>query len=169
MGGRKGAAMNITSKSGSTLDPRPTGKAPAEPKLSMRAALEARNHLETTLEILRTGPEGLVEAEATRRFAKDGPNEVAHDKPPHWTLQLLAAFKNPFILVLVALALIQYVSDPEDLKPVIIVAVMVGLSVGLRFWQEFRSARAAERLKSMVRTTATVLRRSRYGAKPERA
>jgi Mg2+-importing ATPase len=144
------------------------GSASIETKLSMRAALEARNHLETTLESLRTSPEGLINAEASRRLAKDGPNEVAHDKPPHWALQLLSSFKNPFILVLIALALIQYVGDPEELKPVIIVAVMVSLSVGLRFWQELRSGRAAERLKSMVRTTATVLRRSRYGAKPER-
>lgn len=147
---------------------KPTPSSATETKLSTRAALEARNHLETTLETLRTGPDGLVEGEAARRLAKDGPNEVAHDKPPHWLVQFLGAFKNPFILVLVALALIQYVSAPEDLKPVVIVIVMVGLSVTLRSWQEYRSGRAAERLKSLVRTTATVLRRPRYGAAAQR-
>src|SRR6516165_9431940 len=37
---------------------------------------------------------------------------------------------------------------------------MVALSVLLRFWQEFRSGLAAQRLKDMVPTTATVLRRA---------
>ena len=36
---------------------------------------------------------------------------------------------------------------------------MVSLSGLLRFWQEFRTNKAAQALKSMVRTTATVLRR----------
>jgi Mg2+-importing ATPase len=35
---------------------------------------------------------------------------------------------------------------------------MIVVSGILRFWQEFRSVRAAERLKAMVRTTATVSR-----------
>jgi hypothetical protein len=38
---------------------------------------------------------------------------------------------------------------------------MVSLSGLLRFWQEFRTNKAAQALKSMVRTTATVLRRGR--------
>ncbi|SUB30178.1 cation-transporting ATPase [Yersinia pseudotuberculosis] len=43
---------------------------------------------------------------------------------------------------------------------------MVLISGLLRFWQEYRTNKAAEALKSMVRTTATVLRRGHYGAKP---
>ncbi len=39
---------------------------------------------------------------------------------------------------------------------------MVTVSGLLRFWQEYRSSKAAEALKAMVRTTATVLRRSSY-------
>ncbi|WP_162873536.1 P-type ATPase, partial [Klebsiella pneumoniae] len=42
----------------------------------------------------------------------------------------------------------------------------VTLSGLLRFWQEYRTNKAAEALKSMVRTTATVLRRSSYSAHP---
>ncbi|MCZ0735862.1 magnesium-translocating P-type ATPase [Phreatobacter sp. AB_2022a] len=128
-------------------------------RLSMRAVREAQNSLEATFANVRGGPEGLTVAEAVERLGREGRNEVAHDRPPHWLLQLAGCFNNPFILVLVALAVIQFVSSPDELKPVIIVAVMVGVSVALRFWQEFRSARAADRLKAMVRTTATVLRR----------
>ncbi|MBV8109577.1 MAG: magnesium-translocating P-type ATPase, partial [Hyphomicrobiales bacterium] len=78
-----------------------------------------------------------------------------------------ACFKNPFILVLVVLAIIQYVTNPDDLRPVIIVSVMVAISVGLQFWQEYRSALAAEKLKALVRTTATVLRRPSADAQAE--
>ncbi|WP_163335405.1 cation-transporting P-type ATPase, partial [Enterobacter hormaechei] len=74
---------------------------------------------------------------------------VAHDRPPHWLIQLARCFNNPFILVLVALAAIQFISSPDELRPVIIVGVMVGISVALRFWQEFRSGRAADKLKAM--------------------
>src|SRR6202011_5535453 len=40
-------------------------------------------------------------------------------------------------------------------------------SVGLQFWQEYRSALAAEKLKALVRTTATVLRRAGQDALAE--
>ena len=47
----------------------------------------------------------------------------------------------------------------RDYKTVIVVGVMILLSSVIRFWQEFRSNVAAEKLKSMVKTTATVLRK----------
>src|SRR5258707_5456117 len=130
-----------------------------EKVLSARAAQEATRNLDETLANLGGSRDGLVELDAIERLAKDGPNEVAHEKPPHWLVQLLVCFKNPFIIVLVTLAIIQYVSSPDDLRPIIIIGVMVAISVGLQFWQEYRSALAAEKLKTLVRTTATVLRR----------
>ena len=45
-----------------------------------------------------------------------------------------------------------------DAKTVTVVSIMVLVSALLRFFQEFRSNRAAEALKGMVRTTATVER-----------
>ncbi|MGK4422194.1 hypothetical protein ACSLVQ_28485, partial [Klebsiella pneumoniae] len=58
--------------------------------------------------------------------------------------------------------------EPDELKAPLIIGVMIGVSVVLRFWQEFRSARAAEALRAMVRTTATVLRRTGPQDPPER-
>ncbi len=130
-----------------------------EKALSARAAKLASHGLDETLKSLGASLDGLDEADATERLERDGPNEVAHEKPPHWIIQLLSAFKNPFIIVLVTLAIIQYVSSPDDPRPIIIISVMVAISVGLQFWQEYRSALAAEKLKALVRTTATVLRR----------
>jgi Mg2+-importing ATPase len=154
--------------------------APAKPKeggprarvdgvqaLSTVAVREAANDLATTLVNVRGNLDGLVEAEADERLVELGPNEVASEKPPFWLWQLLICFKNPFIIVLVVLAIIQYVTNPDDLRPVVIVCVMVAISVGLQFWQEYRSALAAEELKALVRTTATVVRRPDPEAPPE--
>lgn len=46
-----------------------------------------------------------------------------------------------------------------DWRTVIVMSTMIIVSALLRFWQEFRSTKAAERLKAMVRTTATVIRK----------
>jgi len=143
------------------------GSALREKILSARAAQQAGVSIGETLANLRSSLDGLVEEVAVERLDKDGPNEVAHEKPAHWLVQLLVCFKNPFIIVLVTLAIIQFVSSPDDLRPIIIIGVMVAISVGLQFWQEYRSALAAEKLKALVRTTATVVRRASEDVPPE--
>ena len=105
---------------------------------------------------------GLDEEQIEARLDRDGTNEAAHEKPPHWALQLARTFWNPFIVVLVVLAGVQLVTS-DDLTGPIIIAVMVLVSVVLSFTQEFRSSRAAEKLKAMVRNTATVTRRASDG------
>jgi P-type Mg2+ transporter len=135
--------------------------------LSARAAQMAKQSLDETLASLGSCLDGLVEFDAVERLVKGGPNEVAHEKPPHWLVQLLTCFKNPFIIVLITLAIIQFISSPDDARPIIIISVMVAISVGLQFWQEYRSTRAAERLKALVRTTATALRRTSEDAQGE--
>ncbi|MGH8183340.1 MAG: HAD-IC family P-type ATPase, partial [Rhodanobacteraceae bacterium] len=106
---------------------------------------------------------GLDEAQIEDRLDRDGVNEASHEKPPHWTLQLARTFKNPFIIVLLILAGVEVATSPDDLTGPIIIGVMVLISVVLNFTQEFRSSRAAEKLKAMVRNTATVTRRASDG------
>ena len=143
-------------------------------KLSMRAAREAQNGLSATLANVRATTAGLTEQDAAERLQNDGYNEVAHDKPPHAFVQFMLALHNPFIYVLLTLGVISFFTDywlPErdgeegDLTKVIIIGLMVGLSSLLRFWQEHRSAKSAEALKAMVRTTATVVRRDKTNGK----
>ncbi|EOL8971295.1 magnesium-translocating P-type ATPase [Cronobacter dublinensis] len=123
---------------------------------------------EQTLARLQSDARGLTAQEACARLKTCGPNEVAHNNAPPVLVQLLQAFNNPFIYVLMALALISFVTDyayplragqETDLTGVTIIVTMVLLSGLLRFWQEFRTNKAAQALKAMVRTTATVLRR----------
>ena len=149
---------------------------PDDRHLSLRAAAEAHNDVEVTLANVRGHLDGLTSEDAAERLAGEGPNEVAHDKAPPALLQFLEAFKNPFIAVLMVLAAISSVTDiylpmrdgqEPDYTGVLIIVTMVALSALLRFWQEYRSGKAAETLKAMVRTTATVRRRASPDATPE--
>lgn len=146
--------------------PRKGAKAPARQKFIVGE--QASKNIEQVLNEYQTNLLGLSENEALDRLVIEGENEVAHEKaPPAWK-QLLTSFKNPFIFVLMILAIVSFFTDyviPErqgeetDLTGVIIIVTMVVLSGLLRFWQEYRTNKAAEALKSLVRTTATVFRR----------
>ena len=141
----------------------------------IRAAQEAARPLEDTLKALRTSTRGLTYEQAGERLQYYGPNEIAHDRPPHWTRQLLMAFHNPFVYVLLVLAAISFTTDvwfaapgERDFVGMTILLTMVTISALLRFVQEFRSLRAAEKLKAMVRTTATVQRAVTDTSEPAR-
>ncbi|UUQ65297.1 magnesium-translocating P-type ATPase [Pseudomonas fuscovaginae UPB0736] len=144
-------------------------------RLSMRAARESQQDLSSTLANVKASRDGLTDLDAEARLQREGFNEVAHDKPPRALVQFFQALNNPFIYVLLILAGISFFTDfwlaerageEGDLTKVIIIMTMVALSSSLRFWQEYRSAKSAEALKAMVRTTATVLRREQLGSQP---
>ncbi|MFF4010476.1 magnesium-translocating P-type ATPase [Streptomyces sp. NPDC001717] len=109
--------------------------------------------------------DGLTHAEAALRLEHHGANTVAQERTPAWFVQLGKAYWNPFIGVLVFLAVVMYWQDPAD-PGVVILSVMVGISGLLRFWQEYRSGRAADALKKLVTTTCAVQRRAGSGSAP---
>jgi Mg2+-importing ATPase len=118
------------------------------------------------LTFLESAESGLTNVEVKERLVNYGLNEVAHEKAPEWYIQFIQAFINPFIAVLIVLVIISFITDiviskpgEEDYTTVVVITTMVMLSALLRFVQEFRSNQAAEKLKSMVKTTATVLRK----------
>ncbi|HTS87476.1 MAG TPA: magnesium-translocating P-type ATPase, partial [Gemmatimonadales bacterium] len=113
---------------------------------------------EAALAELEAQRDGLVPDEVEQRRERYGLNEVAHERPPAWYLQLVHAFWNPFIGVLAALGVVSFLTG--DTKAVIVISVMVSLSAILRFAQEYRSNEAALALQAMVRTRATVERRA---------
>jgi Mg2+-importing ATPase len=99
---------------------------------------------------------GLSEAQADKARERFGPNEVDQEKPLPWWRHLWHCYKTPFDLLLTLLATISYVTD--DMKATLVIGSMVVLSVMIRFWQESKSNRAADKLKAMVSNTATVIR-----------
>lgn len=144
--------------------------------ITIPAINEAQHSVEETLYNLSTSYNGLTQIEAKTRLLHDGINEVAQDKTPAAFIQLLKAFNNPFIYVLLTLAIISFYTDfwipfrngeKTDLTEVIIVISLALISGIMSFWQEYRSAKAASALKDLVRTTATVLRRIKDEASPK--
>ena len=111
---------------------------------------------ERLLAQLNSSPEGLNGLQARLRLERFGPNAIAHERPVAWPIQLLRTFRNPLVLLLAALAALSLLTG--DSKAALIIATMILFSVALRFSQEVRSLRAAEALRRLVHTTATVKR-----------
>ena len=99
---------------------------------------------------------GLTEPEAAHRLAKHGPNQITHERPPQWYVLLLRNFQNPFIVLLLVLATVSYITS--NLPGTLILMVMVLASVFLRFVQEYRAIHSTEKLRALVSTKATVAR-----------
>lgn len=115
---------------------------------------------------LETSPDGLTPKEVEKRLKRYGKNQVAREHALAWYWMVASNFKNPFIFVLIILGVVSYLS--HDLKGTMVVSIMVLLSVLMRFIQEFRSSRAAEKLRDMVLTKATVKRRYEESSREER-
>ena len=100
---------------------------------------------------------GLTPSEVEERRHLVGPNQVARRERQTILGELAGRSLNPLNMLLLALATTSYFIG--DQKAAIVIAVMVLLSVSLGFFQEHRSNRAADALRRMVQTNATVRRR----------
>ena len=99
---------------------------------------------------------GLSEAEARRRLAAYGPNELeAARAVAPWRL-LLEQFRNVLILILLAAVALSIVLGHAT--EAIVIGAIVLLAAVLGFVQEFRAERAIDALRRMAAPTATVLR-----------
>ena len=108
------------------------------------------------LQELASRLEGLSQAEADARLKQVGPNEIAREKRQSPLMRLLDNVKDPLVILLLALAVISFLTG--DLRAMVVIFVMVVLGVVLRFFQEMRADNAAEKLQAMVSNTATVVR-----------
>jgi len=100
---------------------------------------------------------GLTARQARSRLGKHGPNVVTRERRPSVWKELWGRAYNPLNGLLVGLAVVSYALD--DVRAAIVVLVMVALAIVTSFVQEHRSNEAAARLRSMVRTSASVRRR----------
>src|ERR1022692_1604300 len=116
----------------------------------------ARKGSEELLALLRTAASGLTQTEADLRARTTGPNEVAQERPQGWPVRLLKIILNPLVILLTVLSGVSFATG--DARAGTVMAMMVVLSVGLRFWQEARAGAAAAKLKAMIHVTATVVR-----------
>jgi Mg2+-importing ATPase len=116
----------------------------------------ARKDGDDLLKDLQTTANGLTQAEADERLRNAGPNEVAQEKPQGWAIRVLKIVRNPLVVLLTVLSSISFITG--DARAGTVMALMVALSVGLRFLQEARADAAAAKLKAMIHVTATVVR-----------
>ena len=105
---------------------------------------------------LQTVPGGLTQVAAEERARTVGPNEVAQEKPQTWPIRLLKIIRNPLVILLTILSGVSFATG--DARAGTVMAMMVVLSVGLRFLQEARADAAAAKLRAMIHVTATVVR-----------
>ena len=106
---------------------------------------------------------GLSSAKAAENFRNLGPNQVKQSKPKKWYNYFFASLFSPFNSILLGISFILIYTDiilPENPSPanIIVIAVLIIVSTLLEFIEVFRSNNAAEKLKELVETTATVIR-----------
>ena len=125
-------------------------------QISAELLEKARSDTDTVLKELKSQLSGLSTDEAASRSKQYGLNTIAREKHQSVLMRLLANFKNPLVILLLVLGIVSYLTG--DLRAMIVIFVMVLMGVVLRFFQELRADNAAEKLKAMVTTTATVVR-----------
>ena len=115
---------------------------------------------------LKTREKGLDFVDVEMLSEQYPSNEITHEKPKPWYVQLADSFINPFTMVLLVIAVISFLTSyvfaqpgEKSLSAVIVIVVLVLISGAMRFFQEYRSGKEAEGLRSLVKTTATVIRR----------
>lgn len=105
---------------------------------------------------LRTSKGGLSEADAKKRLAEYGLNQVNAKKPRAIWQIIFDALKDPFVLVLGLLMVVSGITG--DVEAVVVMGGMILASVTITFIQEYRSEKASFALKEMIENTATVYR-----------
>ncbi len=118
----------------------------------------AQSDVNEVLHLFETELEGLSEPEAKQRLDKYGLNEIAREKKIQWYVQLLKTVTNPLSLLLIVLAIVSLFTGSTTAALIIFIMVLFGGL--LRFSQEFKSNKAAEKLREMVSAKATVKRKN---------
>ena len=111
---------------------------------------------QTLYDLYKTNLNGLEETEIEKRLEQYGRNEVAREERITWWKRLFTNLKDPLTILLVVLAAISFLTG--DVRATVAIGVMILLGTVLRYFQEARADRAAEKLKAMVSTTCTVIR-----------
>ncbi len=106
---------------------------------------------------------GLTTNKANEKLHTYGYNEITQNKPKKWYNYLLESLFSPFNCILLGIVAILFYTDvylPEtpSYANIIVIAILVSASTLLEFFEEYRSNKAAEKLKELVATTTTVLR-----------
>ena len=109
-------------------------------------------------------PAGLTVAEAGRRLAAVGANEIRRAPRPSRARMLLGQFGSPLIWLLLAAAIVS--AALGELADAIAIAVIVAVNALVGFFQEHRAENALEALRTLTAPRARVLRDGRQAIVP---
>ena len=106
---------------------------------------------------------GLTKDKVLENTKKYGVNEIKGSKPKKWYHYFFESLFSPFNCILMGIIIVLLYTDvylPEvpSYANIIVIAVLIVASTLLEFFEEYRSNRAAQKLKELVQTTSTVLR-----------
>lgn len=118
-----------------------------------------------TLRRLGSGPRGLTEAQAEERQARFGANTLPTHRDASWPRVLLRSLRDPFTAVLLCLGLVS--AAVASWGTACVILLLVAVSCVLRTSGEYRAGRSMARLRGLVATTATVLRRTGEDLPPD--
>ncbi len=112
---------------------------------------------------LGSGPDGLSSADAAERLRTYGPNALGTHRV-RGTAVLARQVRNPILVLLLGAALVSGLTGGGT--NALIIAVIVALSVGLGFFNEYRAEAAMAALRGQIRQEAEVRRDGRKSRIP---
>ena len=112
---------------------------------------------------LGTGPDGLSSDDVAERLRQFGPNALGTHRV-RATAVLLRQIRNPILILLLGAALVSGLTGGGT--NAVIIAVIVALSVGLGFFNEYRAEVAMAALRAKIRQEAEVRRDGRVSRVP---
>ena len=108
------------------------------------------------LRSLQVTVNGITGKEARKRLISYGPNRLKPQKRSDTFTLLIAQFKSPIILILLAATgLSLFLHNIADASIILTIVVLSGL---LGFWQEYSASNAVAKLLALVQIKATVIR-----------
>ena len=138
--------------------PSPVASADAAPSPRAEAAAAAwhAKPAAVVLAALETSPDGLTDAEARRRLAQNGPNELASKPPKTLGAMVREQLGDPMVLILVVAAVLSALLREWAEAGIIFAIVVVNAVIGIV--QERKAQSSLEALRSLSAPTARVVR-----------
>ena len=115
--------------------------------------------IDVLIKKLNSSKKGLSESEVKSRIKKFGLNEIEKSKKIHPIFKFLSFLIDPLSIILIIAALISGLTG--SFKNFIVIIIMVFAGGILKFYQEFKSGKAAEAIAKRLAIRSTVLRNNK--------
>ena len=112
--------------------------------------------LEETFNLVSSSPQGLTQAEASKRLSTVGTNELPQGKKPNKFLVFLRQFKSPLIYILIVAAVITLFFG--SIVDALVIALILVVNAIIGFFQENKAENVLETLKELAAPKSTVVR-----------